>query len=169
MSKEDLADTGFAETGQPDSPFSLQNYFPYRINTLANTISKAIAQIYITRFNLTRPECRILASLSDKTGLTAQDIAHITILDKMQVSRAVAQLEADGLVKRKQDQHDRRNKILHLTQRGRDLFDKIVPLARARENNILSALSADERANLATIMNKLEARAVYLLQQEQTE
>ncbi len=148
-----------AEPGEPDGDFRLRAFFPYRINILANTVSEALAQLYAKRFDLTRPEWRVLATLGDKAGMTARDVGADTTLEKMQVSRAVARLERDGLVTRLPDKGDRRNKILRLTPRGRALFRKIVPLVRAREDYILSALTPGEQATLRVLMEKVETRA----------
>lgn len=146
----------------PTGEFRLRNFFPYRINILADAVSRSLAQLYAQRFDLTRPEWRVIASLGDRPGMTARDIARDTVLDKMQVSRAVARLESDGLVAREQGRRDRRIKILRLTRRGRALVRKIVPLALAREDYILSALTRDERAMLDIIMDKLKNRALDL-------
>ncbi|MBL4759015.1 MAG: MarR family transcriptional regulator [Rhizobiales bacterium] len=154
---------GKTPTEQPNTAFRLQDFFPYRINILANSVSEALAQLYVQRFGLTRHEWRILATLGARTDMTAKEIARDTTLEKMQVSRAVARLESDGLVARDQDHEDRRNKILHLTTKGKSLFQEIVPLVSAREEYILEALSFEERDTLAIIMDKLEIQANELL------
>lgn len=80
-------------------------------------------------------------------------------LDKMQVSRAIAGLEEGGLVRREDDAGDGRAKIVCLTPAGRALYNKIVPLARAREAYILEALDAAERDVLRRAMARLLQRA----------
>ena len=91
--------------------------------------------------------------------MAAKDIADYSSLDKMSVSRAVAALETRAYLTREEDPADRRNKILRLTSAGRALYQKIVPLARARERHILDALTAAERATLDVVMKKLLVRA----------
>jgi DNA-binding MarR family transcriptional regulator len=91
--------------------------------------------------------------------MAAKDIADYSTLDKMSVSRAVAALEVKGYLDREEDPADRRNKILRLTPAGRALYQKIVPLARARERHILEALTATERKALDVMMTKLLTQA----------
>lgn len=141
----------------------LQQFFPYRLAVLAEAVSRAIADVYGERFDLTRDEWRVLAALAGGPMKTGDVIAHTT-LDKMQVSRAVIRLEAHGLVEREQVAHDRRARVLRLTPAGRALFRRIAPLARAREAFLLEALDADERRVLDRAIDKLRARARLLEQ-----
>lgn len=144
-------------------PFTLAAFFPYRLAVLAERVSLSVAQLYADRFQISRAEWRVLAALGVNNGMAAKDIGAYSTLDKMQVSRAVARLEASGLITRAPDDADRRAKILTLTPAGRTLFQKIVPLARAREEELLADLTAEERAALETAMDKIVARAEGLI------
>jgi DNA-binding MarR family transcriptional regulator len=141
----------------------LQQFFPYRLAVLAEAVSRAIADVYGERFDLTRDEWRVLAALACGPMKTGDVIAHTT-LDKMQVSRAVARLEGNGLIEREQVADDRRARVLRLTAAGRALFRRIAPLARARETFLLDALDADERRVLDRAIDKLRERARLLEQ-----
>jgi DNA-binding MarR family transcriptional regulator len=142
-----------------DGALDLQHFFPYRLAVLAEEVSRTVAQLYSDRFDLTRHEWRVLAALGINRRMAAKDIADYSTLDKMSVSRAVAALEVKGYLDREEDPADRRNKILRLTPAGRALYQKIVPLARARERHILEALTAAERKALDVIMSKLLTQA----------
>ena len=142
-----------------DSALDLQHFFPYRLAVLAEEVSRTVAQLYSDRFDLTRHEWRVLAALGINRQMAAKDVADYSTLDKMSVSRAVAALETKGYLSREEDPADRRNKILRLTPAGRALYQKIVPLARARERHILEALTAAERTTLDVIMKKLLTQA----------
>ncbi len=142
-----------------DGPLDLQHFFPYRLAVLAEEVSRTVAQLYSDRFDLTRHEWRVLAALGINRQMAARDVADYCTLDKMSVSRAVAALETKAYLTREEDPADRRNKILRLTPAGRALYQKIVPLARARERHILQALTATEQTALDVIMKKLLAQA----------
>ena len=142
-----------------DSALDLQHFFPYRLAVLAEEVSRTLAQLYSDRFDLTRHEWRVLSALGINREMAAKEIADYSSLDKMSVSRAVAALETKAYLTREQDPADRRNKTLRLTSTGRALYQKIVPLARARERHILEALTATEHTALDVIMKKLLARA----------
>lgn len=143
----------------PDGALDLQRFFPYRLAVLAEDVSRTVAQLYADRFALSRHEWRVLAAVAANRQMAAKDIAEYSTLDKMSVSRAVAALEAKALISREEDPVDRRNKRLTLTPAGRVLYQKIVPMVRAREDYLLDALSTQERALLDGMLDKLTARA----------
>ncbi|MFG1481062.1 MarR family winged helix-turn-helix transcriptional regulator [Xanthobacter sp. V4C-4] len=145
-------------------PFALGAFFPYRLAVLAERVSMAVAQLYADRFGISRAEWRVLAALGANGAMAAKDISAYSTLDKMQVSRAVARLEEADLITRAADDADRRAKILTLTPAGRTLFRKIVPLAQAREHDLLQDLDAGEREVLERAMDKVLARAQSLVE-----
>jgi len=142
-----------------EDALDLAEFFPYRLAILANEVSHCLAQLYADRFALTRQEWRILAVLGTVRQISGTAASRTTGLDKMQVSRAVARLERDGLIARAADPADRRNHLLHLTAAGRALYRRIAPLALARERYILEALSPEDRIALDRIMDTLLDRA----------
>jgi DNA-binding MarR family transcriptional regulator len=151
------------ETGPVDSDFDLTAFFPYRMAVLAEQVSQAISQVYLDRFELSRAEWRVLAALGSSGAMAARDIGPYSTLDKMQVSRAVARLEQEGLIQRAEDSSDARAKIISLTAAGHALYHRIVPLAQARETYLLEALAPEERKALRTIMDRLQERAESLI------
>lgn len=149
-------------TGRRITGFDLSQFIPYRLAVLADEISQTIAQVYVDQFDLTRHEWRILAWLGKHRSMPAKDIGRNAGLDKMQMSRALARLEDKKLVAVARDEQDRRGNVLGLTRQGRATYDKIAPLALAREEYLLSALTAEEAAALDTIMAKLLRQAIAL-------
>lgn len=144
--------------------FDLLEFFPYRIAVLAERVSEAISQVYRDRYNLSRAEWRVLAALGCNDQMAAKEIGPYSTLEKMQVSRAVARLEQDALIERVEDSADARAKIISLTPAGRALYQRIAPLARAREAYLLDALEPAERELLKTAMDRLLERAESLIE-----
>lgn len=145
-----------------DITIDLDRFLPYRLSTLAESVSHALAAIYRDRFDLTRPEWRILATLALESGLSANEIGRRVSLDKMQVSRAVQALEKKGDVARRADPRDNRSRRLELTPQGRRLYARIAPLALERETVLLSVLSRVEQDALIDMMNRIGRQAAAL-------
>ncbi len=143
----------------------LQTFFPYQLAVLAETVSRAMAQVYAERFELGRDEWRVLAALYENGAMKTTDVIAHTTLDKMQVSRAVARLERDGLLERSEDAADRRNKVLRLQPAGQAVVAKIVPLVQARVEFLLESLDEAERSCLGALLDKLQGRAAQLIRQ----
>ncbi len=156
--KPDLRKT--AKEGKPAAAaLMLDAFLPYRLSVLANSVSRAIARLYAERFDLTIPEWRVMAVLGSCAPLSANQVAERTAMDKVRVSRAVARLLRSGRIDRRPDAADRRRSVLRLSRQGNDIYREIVPLARAVESKLVTALDTDERRALDDVMRKLQARA----------
>ena len=144
---------------------NLHAFLPYQLAVAADTVSRALAVVYADRFSLSRDEWRVLAWVAEEHDITATALGVRTGLDKMQVSRALARMERDGLVERTPDLDDRRHLRVRLKAPGRALYRKVVPMAQAREAFLLEALNVPERAAFDRALAKLQARAQQLLDQ----
>lgn len=138
-------------------PLKLEQFVPYRLSILSNTVSQAIADDYQQRFDLSVTEWRVMAVLAryDDAGLAAREVAERTAMDKVAVSRALSRLVAAGRVSRRTHSADKRRSVLHLSAKGWAIHTVIAPLARAREREVLERLDAEERAWLMRILDKL--------------
>lgn len=141
------------------SELILEDFLPYRLSILSNTISSTIASAYNKRFGLSIPEWRVIAVLGRFPGISAGEVAERTLMDKVAVSRAVTKLIKTGRVDREFADTDRRRSILHLSEEGRKVHDKIAPLALKFEEDLLHGLNDDEIQALNVLMERLLARA----------
>lgn len=141
------------------APLDLEEFLPYRLSVLSNTISSAIAGAYASRFGLTVPEWRIIAVLGRFPGLSAREVAEKTAMDKVAVSRAVSRLRAAGYVDHARSSNDRRRSVLELSAPGADLLRQIAPMARAYEAQLLDGLSSQDRRRLEGALAQLLHKA----------
>jgi DNA-binding MarR family transcriptional regulator len=125
-------------------PLQLGDFVPFRLNRLAVEVSEHLAEIYRARFGLDIPEWRVMATVGPGRGCTAQHIARSTRMHKTRVSRAIAHLEARGLMTRVTNSADRREMDLRLTRAGRRVYAELVPLALERETSLLACMSHEQ-------------------------
>lgn len=151
------------EKAAAPSEFELEHFLPYRLSLLTNTVSQGIASGYREQHDISVTEWRILAVLGRFPGLAAKEIAQSTAMDKVAVSRAVKTLVQKNLLERVVDPSDRRRKSLHITrEKGRKLLEKVIPLAKNYEQQLLDALTAGEKAALFVTLEKLQSKAAHL-------
>jgi DNA-binding MarR family transcriptional regulator len=131
----------------------LEQFLPYRLNRLADAVSRQLAEVYQERYGIDVPRWRVIATLGPDRSYTAQYIAGSTRMHKTRVSRAVAELSAQGLLRGTASAADRRETLLSLTSKGRRLYHQLVPLALAREQELFSCLGA---AHLQAFLGALE-------------
>jgi DNA-binding MarR family transcriptional regulator len=144
------------------SKLHLENFLPYRLSVLSNTVSGAIAAAYFAHFGLSIPEWRVMAVLAANPGLSAAEVTARTAMDKVAVSRAVATLLAAGRLRRTMVKADRRRTHLELTPSGTRVYAQVVPMALNYERHLVAPLSAKDRATLDRILRILLGRAVEL-------
>lgn len=134
----------------------LQTFLPYRLSVLSNRTSDAIAREYSQRFALGVTEWRVMAVLGRFPGLSANQVAQRTAMDKVAVSRAVAKLLDSGRLLRDFDDDDRRRSVLRLSDAGHVIYEQVVPLALGFEKLILAGMSETERELLFRLLDRLD-------------
>lgn len=136
--------------------FNLDEFLPYRLNVLAEEVSKRLSAIYAERFDLDVAQWRILANLGARGEATAQEIARLTMSHKSTISRAVQQLRDRGWIERDVSAEDKRSLTLSLTAEGKRAFQKILPLALSFERDLLAEVPAADAKALARGVSALE-------------
>ena len=81
-------------------------------------------------------------------------------MHKTKVSRAVADLDAKGMVSRAANRDDMREAILTLSAKGARLYGDIAPMALAFADDLIAELSPTDQAALWRILGKLEKRVM---------
>jgi DNA-binding MarR family transcriptional regulator len=135
---------------------ALESFLPYRLNRIAEAVSREFSKIYRDRFGLTRPEWRVLATLGEFGTMTATAIGEHSSMHKTKVSRAVAALEKRKWLARTPDAADRRVEHLALTKVGLGAYGELVPLAKAFEGRLSERLARADREALMSGMHALE-------------
>jgi DNA-binding MarR family transcriptional regulator len=137
--------------------FDLQDFLPYLLNQAAEATSRGFQATYRDRYGLTRTQWRVMANLGRFGAMTARDICRISHVDKTKVSRAVAGLEADGLLTRAISDQDRRVENLSLTAKGRTVYVEIGQHALAFDADLRARLGVEVATRIDTILRAIIA------------
>jgi DNA-binding MarR family transcriptional regulator len=135
----------------------LFKFVPFRLNRLSAEVSQALSSEYQERYKLDIPEWRVLATLGFRNeACTAQYISHCTRTHKSTISRAVTSLMQRHLVERVENADDRREFSLRMTDKGKALYEELIPRLLRKEQGIMACLSAQERKDFARLLGKME-------------
>ena len=134
----------------------LDNFLPYVMSNLADSISVELSTIYVQEYGLSNTQWRVLANLAQHKTLTAREIVKFTALEKTKISRAVSGLGERGLLNQSRAEGDNRSKDLSLTEAGRELYQSIVPKVLNWEQELLTCLSSGEYRDLMYLLEKLK-------------
>ena len=137
--------------------FDLTEFLPYQLSVAAARVSRGFAALYQSEFGLTIPEWRVLAHLSQAGTVSVREIQARVDMDKSKVSRAAARLEGAGLIAKRAHDTDKRLLDMQLTDAGRALMARILPIARSYEAAVMADLGPDAAAlhrALAVLANR---------------
>jgi DNA-binding MarR family transcriptional regulator len=112
----------------------------------------------VAALDLTPPECGVLGILRGRPGISQQELAAVLGMIPSRVVPLVDGLERAGLVERVRDDNDRRRNALQLTGAGKHAVEAVGRVGRAHENEITSALSAEERDQLYELLSRIADR-----------
>ena len=89
--------------------------------------------------------------------LVASEISKISMLSKVAVSRALAQLGRRGFVTRQRTRQDQRALEVTLTIQGWRYYNRLVPLMRQQEQTLRAILDPAELAKLFLLLDQFDA------------
>lgn len=145
------------------SLYRLESLITYRLTRIADTLVRAASQVYRARHGVTLTELRLLATLGRHQTLSVNEAGRLTGIDKAWVSRSVAALVKRKLVTREPHPSDNRVVLLSLTAQGKTKVQQIVPLAVARNERLLAALTKKQRAIFNDILDQIQVQVDELL------
>jgi DNA-binding MarR family transcriptional regulator len=76
-------------------------------------------------------------------------------MDRSDVTAALGELAADGLVERAADAGDRRRNIVTITAAGRARLRQLDEVLSGAQDELLASLTADERAALVGLVERV--------------
>jgi DNA-binding MarR family transcriptional regulator len=97
-----------------------------------------------------------IASLNPRTPAELANLAQIT---RASVSGLLDSLEKEGLVRREHDTKDRRQVIVHLTEKGQTFIESFLPPYFKLISDLMRPLELEERMTLVALLEKLKGGA----------
>lgn len=132
----------------------VRNYLAYLL-ARASVIVSGEFHARLGTWNLSVPEWRVLACLSDADGLSVGELAAMALMKQPRITKVLDRMEAEGLVERRGTAADRRRTPIHLTAKGRKLVKPVVRAAKAHEADVLKRFSDEERATIKYALDLL--------------
>jgi 3-hydroxy-9,10-secoandrosta-1,3,5(10)-triene-9,17-dione monooxygenase reductase component len=131
-----------------------RNYLPYLLARASFNVSSEF-HARLKDWDLTVPEWRVLACLTDVEGLSVGELAAMALMKQPGLTKTLDRMEEDDLLKRKSESNDRRRVTLHLTAKGRARVKPVLQAALHHEATVLGRFSDDERATIKYALDLL--------------
>ncbi len=146
---------------------AIRDLLSYRLNTVANLLSRGAELRYRRDFGVSLWEWRTIALLGAVTEpLSLNHLAHAAGIHKSQMSRVVSGLTKRRLVLRAASSTDGRGVQLTLSKEGRRLYEGLIDAATERDQAFNDCLSSNEKQVLDRALAKLAGQARELIRRE---
>ncbi|GAB1478124.1 MarR family transcriptional regulator [Paracoccaceae bacterium] len=133
----------------------LTNYAPYLMNRIMGRYNASLRE-RMAQLGLSTPKMRALAVLSVIDGPLIRELAIYAVVEQSTLSRALDQLQADGLIRREADAGDSRATRVFITEAGRAAFETLWPhMAAAQDRMFRGIPDAEKRAFVGTLQKML--------------
>jgi len=129
-----------AERRQADPIVSPQVVW-YRLLKLTSLMGRPFFTRFAQQYELSANDWRVLTTLASIPESASHELCEVTGMHPMNVSRSVATLRKQGRVSERTDPDNRRRKILSLTPKGWDIYNRGVPQVRKLAQFLFSSMS----------------------------
>ena len=134
----------------------LKNQICFRLYTAARLITQAYTPV-LTALGITYPQYLVLMVLWEDDNLPVNDIARRLVLETNTVTPLLQRMEKQGIVVRKKGEQDKRQQIVSLTDKGKQLEEEAYAHIPESMRNQLAAcpLNLDDYMNLAQELDSI--------------
>lgn len=138
------------------STYRLHDSLGFRLSRAARIQERRLDE-GLRRLGLTRTTWCLLLGVGNEGLSQPSELADFVGIDRTATSRALRQMEADGLVSRQTGEGDGRTRAVVLTDRGRAALDAGTPLAVANNAEMAARLEEGELGALKELLDRLIA------------
>lgn len=93
--------------------------------------------------------------ISKKQGLTQKELTEHMFVEKSTTAKAVKDLEKKGFIRKVKDKDDGRRELLYLTEKGRELEEKVKRIYRESVKRAASTLNPEEDRLLRELLTRV--------------
>lgn len=105
--------------------------------------------------NISQDQWLVLGPVWKNEGISQKDIAEYCGKDKTSVTKIIDTLEKRNLMVRYPDQLDQRIKRVILSNKGKELMKKALPIMEQTRNEVRKGISDQEIGSFKTVLSKI--------------
>jgi len=138
--------------------FNLHDTIGHMVNTTARQINNSIARAFSKAgHDITVEQWEVLMALWNRDGQCQHELATFCLKDRPSITRILDNMEKRELVVRVSSQVDRRNKGVHLTEKGKSLQDPLNNIAKAATKVALKNIDKDVIESTKAFLKMVQA------------
>ena len=118
-----------------------------------NLVSQGINPSFLTKISLTTAQMKVLLLFEDNKKFTMGELSALYSVSVSTMTSMVGRLFQNGMLKREQDENDRRIVLVSLTEKGRKVLTKLIDGRREVLERFLYTLDRNEVKRFDLAMN----------------
>ena len=136
--------------------FDIQLIFAILNGKVSAAINRKLSRNFrLNGIEITPEQWTVLLFLCEKDGVAQQELCNITFKDKPSITRLINNMEKQNLVVRKPNIKDKRTNLIHLTETGKKLKEKIKPVTDKTLEEALQEITLDELDISQRVLRKI--------------
>ena len=132
----------------------LTHQFLREVGAVARCV-QSLSDVNFKKLALQRGQFVFLTRICESPGLHLLELSQLLKVDKATATKAVQKLEAEGYVRKEQNQTDKRMVHLFPTERAQEVYPELI----AEENRYLArcfaGMTKDEQARAETLLRRI--------------
>ncbi|MNJ52658.1 putative HTH-type transcriptional regulator YusO [compost metagenome] len=129
----------------------------YIITNTGRKITQHLTQKF-HKYGITSEQWGVLQTLTEEDGITQAELSRRTEKDPTNVTRILDQLERKEFIRRAANKEDRRSYLIHVTESGRSLSQKLLPVEIEFTQSYLKDFTEEELAAIRRAFHKINER-----------
>ncbi len=136
----------WSDLSESGAGLTVDNFLTTFMSQVVAALRRSITLPYVERFDLTVPEWRLLSVLAYSKRLPFAELVVQSASDKALVSRTLRLLEKRGFVEIQEEGNTPRKRLIcSISAEGEALHEKVIPLARRSQAEIIRVMTPEER------------------------
>jgi len=125
------------------------------IGIIARTLD-SISNIEFKDINLSKGQFVYLVRIYENPGIIQEQLVEMLKIDRATASRAIKNMENNGLITKKSQKENKKNKLLYATEKGEELYSFIIRENEHSNSVALEGLTETEITTLVKLLDKVK-------------
>jgi len=136
-----------------ETPYFLNHQVGFHLRRATQRHTSIFAELMLD--DLTPTRFAALAKLNEVGSLSQNQLGRLTSMDIATIKGVVDRLRDRNLVVTEKDPHDGRRQLVSLTQNGREMITRAIPMAISVTKETLNPLTKAEAKLLSSLLEKI--------------
>jgi len=136
--------------------FTVGRFLTYRLSRVQARMNAQGARILQNAAGLSLIQWRIITLVAGHDGATSTELTAVSAIDKGLFSRKLKTLVLDGIIQAKVNPADNRVQHLFLTDKGREIHARVLPIMMRRQEVLREGLGPEKADQLFDLLVEVE-------------